>query len=330
MDSCSLSEAESIFVCSILDDLEKRMSLAKLEAIKSPGAKFVEPISGRESLSSTCDAGEGYHNGAFLEACLEYEKLDKELSHLRLNSSSGKEQSGDKDDHDKTIDQFTKDVDHILSVIQVTRKSLRESNNFSILHAEIEKAKLILDKKTKLKSDIEEIKGQISSMKRELRQTHERMSFEEQFKVGETNRLKDEQHLILTEGEETLKCTDIYFSAKSSNTDWTHREEMASKAEKIALAQEQIDRDIHCLSMMDSWTEEFCENLDAQIKEWKSKLRRDDLVMEMRIETKQRTIKGQLQQIKSLNETVSENLLYQLDFLIFANEVFIDIPAEIV
>lgn len=330
-----LSPFESKIAQTILDKLDKQISLVKAASnntdeignIKS-GVIVLPPIKGTKdrcssgsSNSTKKDFSESTENGnksslegnyvqstcsddaISLEATLEYTKLRKEISETQAHSKYAAECSSSSSSNSSS-QKFSEDVDFILNIIQKTKISLKEENDFTVLKEDILKASIHLNKEQQLKTDIKETKERIDKMKQEVRKREIEMSLEEQAKMGELGRLKDEHFVIQSEGKETLKFTDTYFKAQTCNTSCSHRDQVEREEKKIKQINQQIDRDVHCLAVMEAWTDDFCEQIEAKINEWKRKLRGDEMVMDMRIDAKRRAIQSQEELIKSLKETV--------------------------
>lgn len=290
-----LSPFDSLISQSILDKLEKQIVLAKEAAIKANSNIVAGTGSNRE------EGFEEAEQDISLEATLEYKKLKNKLSKLKITELPG-DALGVNSSTAKI--SFSEDVDFILNIIRKTKRSLKDSNNFKIFEEEVLKAKLHLTAENELKQEILESQERIEKLKEEMRKIEMDMSVEEEQKTGQICRLKDEHFLLKKEGKATLTFTDSYFEAQASNSKSTHKHKVDKETEKIGKIKNTIDRDVHCLAVMESWTEDFCEQLEEKINEWRRKLRGDELVMDMRIDAKRRAIKSQEELIKSLNETV--------------------------
>lgn len=297
-DHDKLSPFASLISRNILEKLEKQILLAKVAVTKSDNT--VKTCDGIKSTNSLEGKFSAEKDNISLEATLEYTKLTNEFSKL---DNQRRESRG------SIYETFSEDVDFILSLISKSKQSLKAGNACTVLKEDVVKASLHLNAEHQLKEDVLQTEEKNRKMKQVIQKRGMEMSLEEQQKVGTISCLKDTHHTLKTEGNETLKFVDAFFEAKSCNVNSTHKTRVEAESTSIAKLNQQVDRDVHCLAVMESWTEDFCQQLEAKIDEWKRKLRGDELVMDMRIDAKRRAIKSQEELIKSINETVFACLL---------------------
>ncbi|CAL8118683.1 unnamed protein product [Orchesella dallaii] len=299
-----LAPVDTVLACAILKDLEQHLKLSKLASLKSEEHFYTEKKAIDNAEVNDTFGKMGAPEDTALEAQLQYLKL----SEICMEGTSQAVVLQNSRDEDEDRQKLIQGMNYIIDVVHRTKESLQDTNNFSILEEETSTTFQHLNREFLLKSSIEEAEHRISIIKEEYQKAKQEASLEEQRKTGQITLLKDQHHLISCDGRESIKVADMYFDAQSCNMSCNHRNEMDVKTKEIHQVKGQIDRDIHCLAVMESWTDDFCQQLEHKIDEWKLKFRRDEFAMEMRIEAKQRAIKAQEELIKSLNETIAERL----------------------